>query len=71
MITKIEGKCQYEGCDQPATHIACGRKSYDPESPHHENAGVYCEPHANDVSGERWPEYTADCPNCGCVSGVN
>ena len=69
MVTAIEGQCQYEGCDQPATHIACGRVSYVEGFPQHPEPACYCKAHADVVSDERYPEYTAACPNCGCLFG--
>lgn len=32
---------------------------------------VYCEQHSDHIMGRRNPEYVANCPNCGCVFGVN
>jgi len=69
-IIKIEGKCQYEECDKPATHIASGRKTYDHKGGHSE-PNFYCEEHAEVVTEERFPEYVVNCPNCGCMFGVN
>lgn len=73
MITKIEGTCSYEGCEKEATHIGCGRnRFYDGDNTgRHPNPACYCETHANMVADEDSPEYTNDCPNCGCVHGVN
>jgi hypothetical protein len=68
MIIKIEGNCQYEDCDKPATCIAQGR-SYSWSKGH--DLGLYCEHHADIVSDENSPEYQVDCPNCGCLFGVN
>lgn len=68
MITKIEGKCQYEGCSSLATHIAQGRMR---DNNGHPKVAVYCEDHAINVADELWPEYNVDCPNCGCMFGVN
>lgn len=68
MITKIEGKCQYEGCEAAATDIACGR-SFGRRKGH--GLGCYCFAHACMVAEEESPEYTNTCPNCGCMSGVN
>lgn len=70
MITKIEGICAWEGCDDPATHIACGRKLYRDDGGHPDPA-CYCETHANMVADEGYPEYETTCPNCQCVYGVN
>jgi hypothetical protein len=68
MITKIEGKCQYEGCDLDAEFIAAGRP-HRAESGH--PVGVYCATHADKVADEGHPEYNDECPNCGCHFGVN
>lgn len=70
MITRIEGRCQYEDCEEPATYIASGRKRYG-EDNGHPNPGVYCDAHANVVEDEGNPEYRDTCPNCGCRFGVN
>ena len=69
MITEIKGNCQFENCDQPATDIAAGRKSYDDKG--HPGVKVYCDYHAGVVEDEQSPEYTECCPNCGCRFGVN
>lgn len=64
--------CEYEGCERPATEIAAGRKSYSECSEkRHGGVGVYCSVHALMVADEGRPEYTVDCPNCGCAFGVN
>ena len=71
MITEIKGKCQYEECDKEATHIASGRAKYWEPSEGNPEPGCYCSKHATDVSNEGHPEYDVDCPNCGCLFGVN
>lgn len=71
MITKIEGKCQFEGCEQPAEYIACGRKSWTDPEKGHPTPNVYCRVHADVIEEEGHPEYTNKCPNCGCRHGVN
>jgi len=63
--------CEYEGCDLPATDIACGRREWRDGPPSHPEPGVYCEPHASKVTDEGCPEYVDTCPNCGCGFGVN
>lgn len=58
--------CQYENCERTATHIAKGKlklKGHD--------LGCYCAEHAKLVSHEGNPEYFEECPNCGCLFGVN
>ena len=57
-------KCEYEDCNKPAVFLAKGRTE-------HPSVGVYCTVHSMMVADEDWPEYTADCPNCGCGFGVN
>jgi hypothetical protein len=69
MITRIEGKCQWPGCDRPAEFIVSGRSQY-AEEPHPET-GCFCAIHAAVVEDEGNPEYTNVCPNCGCRHGVN
>lgn len=74
MITKIEGTCQYEGCDQPATRIASGQRSYRLHKklePGQYPTGCYCDDHAYKVVDFDHPEYHDNCPNCGCLFGVN
>ena len=71
MIVKIEGTCAFAGCDKPAEFIACGRQSYSEDIPCHPKPACYCRLHADLVADERNPEYTDECPNCGCVFGVN
>jgi hypothetical protein len=63
MIIKVEGKCQFEECEKPATHLASGRM--------HNGVACYCEAHAETVADERNPEYVAYCPNCNCMFGIN
>lgn len=62
MIVRITGKCQFDGCDKPATAIACGRN---------QKPKKYCDAHAEVVSDEGSPEYSETFPNCGCQFGVN
>lgn len=70
MIIEIVGTCQYEGCDKPATRIACGRNGWN-NSRGHPIPACYCDDHATHVADEMSPEYFHECPNCGCTSGVN
>ena len=72
MIVKITGACQYEGCEKPAEFIASGRRAYEsaPREGHHD-VGFYCGEHAMVVEREGDPEYTDECPNCGCLFGCN
>ncbi len=69
MITKIEGKCQYEDCDMDATYMAKGRSDHSGGG--HPTINVYCYTHATIVADEQNPEYIDNCPNCGCMFGVN
>lgn len=75
MIIEISGYCQYEDCEQPATVIACGRRAWKNDDPDkdegHPIPGCYCLTHGRLVSDERAPEYTDECPNCGCMFGIN
>lgn len=71
MITEIKGTCQWEGCDQPATHIACGRNCGWPEfRVQHPEPGCFCKAHAWEVAEEGSPEYRVFCPNCDCLLGT-
>jgi hypothetical protein len=71
MITRIEGTCRFEGCDKPATHVACGRVTSGGGETGHPEPACYCEEHAEVVANEDYPEYAEGCPNCGCYFGVN
>ena len=77
MINKIEGKCQFKGCEKPATHIAAGsyQKSKAKVFPYHPEPNCYCSIHAEIVANEGVPkngtQFTSECPNCGCFHGVN
>lgn len=68
MIIKIEGICQMEDCNKPATHIASGRQLYPGGHP---DPACYCGDHSIDIADERSPEYNVECPNCNCLFGVN
>ncbi len=68
MIVEITGTCQYENCNKPATTIACGHCR---ANIGHPIPACYCDDHAAKVGNEGSPEYTVDCPNCGCRFGVN
>lgn len=57
------GKCQYPGCDEPATDIAEDRDRRTVE--------FYCDKHADRAVDQGSPEYRVCCPNCGCGFGVN
>ena len=61
--------CQWKGCDRPATQLACGQDDW--QGGGHPTPAMYCEEHAGQVKDEGCPEYTVDCPNCGCRFGVN
>jgi hypothetical protein len=68
--------CRYEGCDRPATTLACGRDGYRPDAGGpdvvgHPRPARYCEEHADRVADEHGPEFHVDCPHCGCQFGVN
>ena len=63
MVIKIEGNCQYPGCNNKATCIAYGRSEKEPK--------LYCDAHAEVVCDQQAPEYVVNCPNCGCSFGVN
>jgi hypothetical protein len=67
----IPGQCQYAGCDKPATKMACGRESYNEDSPCHPSPDFYCDEHAFAVADEDFPEYVHTCLNCGCLQGIN
>ncbi len=70
MITEIAATCAFEGCQEKATHIACGRTGCG-LGPYHPDPACYCKPHANLVMDEGDPEYHDVCPNCGCCFGIN
>lgn len=62
--------CQFEGCEETATAVACGRE-LPRDMVGHPTPQVYCQKHSELVSDEHSPEYTEHCPNCGCHFGVN
>ena len=65
-------KCEWRGCEEDAVVLACGRKDYwDSGEYRHPKVGVYCMDHSLTVEKEGYPEYTVECPNCGCGFGVN
>ena len=73
-LTEITGTCQYKDCDKPATIIATGQRSYNKDEPLKKGQygiGCYCADHASEVADYNCPEYHANCPNCGCLFGVN
>lgn len=69
-IIRIEGKCSYDGCEFTATTIACGDSDHD-MSTKHPGVALYCDIHAHEVANSSRSEFIADCPNCGCMFGVN
>lgn len=64
-----ERTCQHEGCTERATHLAVGRDYGDTKG--HTVAAFYCRKHAYEIADEGFPEYHHECPNCGCIQGVN
>lgn len=71
-------KCNYEGCEEEATNLACGREEYSTyqsgKSTYekgHPIPAMYCKKHAKLVEDENCPEYVVECPNCKCSFGVN
>lgn len=59
-------KCAFEGCTADAEFLACGRGETG-----HPNPAPYCDTHGRMIADEDSPEYLNDCPNCGCLHGVN
>ena len=60
VITKISGKCAYEGCNEKATVVACGRKlSNDScyKGHGHPEPACYCSYHGDIVTDEYAPKY--------------
>lgn len=70
IVGPLVGRCEWDGCHETATHIACGRWTYIGNGGH-QIPGCYCEAHAQAVAEECNPECTAECPNCGCRFGIN
>ena len=72
MTSTLRRKCSFEDCTESATNLACGRywTQYNTKKGHPTPAW-YCEKHADEVAEESDPEYTENCPNCGCRFGVN
>lgn len=70
ILTLTPGQlCQYEGCTAPATCVAVGRDNTRRKKGHPKIA-FYCEIHRECIADEGSPEYTASCPNCGCMFGI-
>ena len=67
VLTSASGKCDWKGCNKPATAIAAGK----PNDRNDESVGKYCEDHAETVAYASNPEYIVNCPNCDCRFGVN
>ena len=68
------GFCEFNGCDAPATTLACGGRGIDDEpSLRALPLGFYCGAHAAAAaeSGDHLPEYLHTCIACGCLQGVN
>lgn len=61
MITQI---CSFKDCKELGTTIAVGHSGHFP-------LGIYCDKHAQIVANDTLPEYTVNCPCCGCKFGVN
>ena len=55
--------CEWPGCLEMATDMVYNKRAM--------AVFHYCRHHADYVSNFDNPEYTVDCPNCGCVFGVN
>jgi len=66
MKTRLSERCEWEDCKKKATTFASGH-----EDRYEGRAGSYCDEHAEWIADEGGPEYTASCPNCGCMFGVN
>lgn len=65
-------KCQWPGCQEDATHLAAACQSrYKPIPKDVPQAGYFCYAHAHKVANDGAPEYHDECPNCGCIHGVN
>lgn len=69
VIIKAEGTCMYHNCELPATTLAC--EKINKWGDYRDEIGMFCEEHARKVADTRIPEYIVDCPNCGCIFGVN
>lgn len=67
MLTEIEGKCQFPGCQRDATVLAvCDLK----HKTFLNGIWAYCKEHALVVVQRPNPEYVVACPNCKCLFGV-
>ncbi len=56
-------KCEWEDCKEEATVLVYWKRN--------DKLLRLCDYHAAIVVDDRRPEYTVDCPNCGCRFGVN
>jgi len=63
MRKKIEGKCQFDECDNDATSMEVSRDTG--------TVGVYCDYHAELIQEQGCSEYHLVCPNCNCGIRVN
>lgn len=74
-ITQMTKTCQFKGCAKKATIIAATRQEYyfhdKQEEVENLLLGCYCREHAVEIQCSSSPEYTTECPNCGCQMGVN
>ncbi len=66
-----DGKCAFDGCENLAEFLACGKELHSEDHPSHPAPAHYCRTHMETVVDEGNPEYTAECPNCKCEFGVN
>jgi len=69
MITKVEGKCQFEGCLRLAAWLAC-KKPRTQNSCESSVPRVFCRKHAVEIINKANPEHVVGCPNCNCLFGV-
>ena len=56
-------RCSFEECPKQATGLAYSRKK--------EKVVKVCHEHALIIVEEDAPEYTTNCPHCGCFIPVN
>ena len=62
MLITIVGKCQWQDCEEDATHMARNESL--------QKVALYCYEHAREAAGWYIAEYMVECPNCHCMLGV-
>lgn len=62
--------CSFPECSEDARVPGAGRLIHDEPETGRPKPAMYCNAHASTVAYEGFPEYTTNCPNCGCRYGI-